>query len=109
MFGNLFGSRKYTVEDQRQVLPQSPVPQSPVVPPPPVSASAASSLMEPNVRQGLSVLSHLDTRATQVLNLALQEAKRIKQALIEPDQLMIGLGDFYWGTDFKRYNQKNLR
>ena len=106
MLGNLFGSRKYTVEDggkQGQVPFQPFAPGSLVVPPPPVSASTASSPMEPSIRQGLSVLSHLDTRATQVLNASQQETKRIKQALIEPDQLMIGL--LYDGEVFKLISQ----
>src|SRR3989344_2132937 len=103
MFGNLFGSRKYTMEDQGQVLPQSPLPQSPIVSPPNFSTFGSASPMEPNVRQGLSVLSHLDTRSTNVLNLAKQEAKKIKQALIEPDQVLTGL--LFDGEIFKLVSQ----
>ncbi|MBI2031491.1 MAG: ATP-dependent Clp protease ATP-binding subunit [Candidatus Levybacteria bacterium] len=36
-------------------------------------------------------MSHLDTRATQVLQLAQKETKRIQQALIEPEQILYGL------------------
>jgi len=106
MLGNLFGTRKYTVESkgqQGQVLPQSPVPGNPVVPPPVSPYSSQGAPMEPTVRQGLSVLSHLDSRATQVLNAAQQETKRINQAEIEPDQLMIGL--LYDGEVFKLISQ----
>ena len=96
MFGNLFGSRRYISDNQIQ---QS----QPVVPSPSFTTSGQSAPMEPNVRQGLSVLSHLDTRATQVLNASQQETKRIKQALIEPDQLMTGL--LYDGEIFKLISQ----
>src|SRR3990167_9905312 len=104
MFGNLFGSRKYMSDNQdqsQQTLPQTFAPQNPVISQSPVTGAPSS--MEPNVRQGLSVLSHLDTRTTQVLDLALQESKRIKQALIKPDQLMIGL--LYDGEIFKLISQ----
>ena len=96
MFGNLFGSRRYISDNQIQ---QS----QPVVPSPSFTTSGQSAPMEPNFRQGLSVLSHLDTRATQVLNASQQETKRIKQALIEPDQLMTGL--LYDGEIFKLISQ----
>ncbi|OGH21325.1 MAG: hypothetical protein A2629_00700 [Candidatus Levybacteria bacterium RIFCSPHIGHO2_01_FULL_41_15] len=105
MFGNLFGSRKYIADNPMHQGPEPPsqafTPQNPVVSQP--SVNIAPSPMEPSIRQGLSVLSHLDTRATQVLNLAQQEAKRIKQALIEPDQLMTGL--LYDGEIFKLISQ----
>lgn len=38
-----------------------------------------------------SALSHLDPRASQVLTHAQEEARRIKQQFIEPDQLLFGL------------------
>ncbi|MEK7502475.1 MAG: ATP-dependent Clp protease ATP-binding subunit [Patescibacteria group bacterium] len=105
MFGNLFGTRKYIVDNQVQQGQQVPsqvfTPQNPVISQPPVVG--APSPMEPSIRQGLSVLSHLDTRAAQILNVARQEAKRIKQALIEPEQLMIGL--LYDGEVFKLISQ----
>src|SRR3989344_3771890 len=105
MFGNLFGSRKYIADNPMHQGPEPPsqafTPQNPVVSQP--SVNIAPSPMEPNVRQGLSVLSHLDTRATQVLNASQQETKRIKQALIEPDQLMTGL--LYDGEIFKLSSQ----
>ena len=104
MLGNLFGSRKYISDNQKlgqQTSPQAFAPQNPVISQP--SVNVAPSPMEPGVRQGLSVLSHLDTRATQVLNVASQETKRVKQALIEPEQLMIGL--LYDGEVFKLVSQ----
>ena len=45
----------------------------------------------PALRADSSALSHLDPRATQVLTHAQEEAKRIHQQNIEPDQLLIGL------------------
>lgn len=42
-------------------------------------------------RADMSSLSHLDPRATQVLTHAQEEARRIKQQYIEPDQILFGL------------------
>ncbi len=57
-----------------------------------------ASTMDPSLRGNVSALSRLDPRATQVLNNAQQETKRIQQQLIEPQQLLYGLlfdGDIY--------------
>lgn len=111
MLGNLFGSKKYEVkiDDQNPPVvssnqlgsafaggtptqqPQAPVPTN------------DTAQMTPQTRQGLSVLSHLDTRATTVLNQAKNETKRLKQALIEPDQIMVAL--LYDGEVFKLISQ----
>lgn len=104
MFGNLFGTRKYEVSAQEpsQVIPTQPTqnmsslpPQAPQQPsqPPQQEAPQAqgSSPMAPDQRQGLSVMSHLDTRMIQVLNLAKEECKKIRQPMIEPEQIMVGL------------------
>ncbi|MEK7573354.1 MAG: ATP-dependent Clp protease ATP-binding subunit [Patescibacteria group bacterium] len=87
MLGNLFGSRKYEVNTQ----PPAPIPQMPPQNMMPGSMVPGSTPMNPQVRQGLSVMSHLDTRLTQVLNLAKEESKKMRQPLIEPEQLMVGL------------------
>ncbi|MBI4084619.1 MAG: ATP-dependent Clp protease ATP-binding subunit [Candidatus Levybacteria bacterium] len=47
--------------------------------------------MNPALRQNLSALSHLDSRATQVLQHSQQEAARVRQQHIEPEQLLLGL------------------
>ncbi len=47
--------------------------------------------LDPEKRQDLTALSRLDPRSTQVIFQATEEAKRIKQALIEPEQLLYGL------------------
>lgn len=47
--------------------------------------------IDPEKRQDLTALSRLDPRSTQVIFQATEEAKRIKQALIEPEQLLYGL------------------
>lgn len=91
MFGNLFGSAKFSVSNQTQMRQQQE--------PSPVAWSTQSaqptniigSAMDPNLRQDLSVLSHLDARASQVLQFAQRETKRIQQALIEPEQILYGL------------------
>jgi len=98
MLGNLFSIKNSNKDndskDTQQANPAQPV----QVPPPPLAPTPSAgsdnlvgSSMQPNQRQDLSVMSHLDSRTSQVLNQAQQEAKRIKQALIEPEQLLIGL------------------
>ncbi len=104
MFGNLFGSSKYSVSDQVQPpgQPQAP-PSMPFPPQSSQPANVVGSTMDPSLRQGLSVLSHLDTRASQVLQVAQKETKRIQQALIEPEQVLYGL--LFDGEVFKLISQ----
>lgn len=104
MLGNLFGTKKYEVKTDQ------PSPSYPTLPPLPtsmpnqtVASGIKPSPMDPKTRQGLSVLSHLDNRSAQVLNMAKQESKKLRQALIEPDQVMIGL--LYDGEVFKLLSQ----
>src|SRR3989344_3662583 len=47
--------------------------------------------MEPVKKQDVSALTHIDSRSVAVLNHAREEASRIKQALIEPEQILFGL------------------
>ena len=100
MLGNLFNLKHLTTDsddehkDVQQANPAQPAQEPPPpFPPPQVAASdnLVGSSMQPNQRQDLSVMSHLDSRTSQALNQAQQEAKKIKQALIEPEQLLIGL------------------
>jgi ATP-dependent Clp protease ATP-binding subunit ClpC len=103
MLGNLFSAKKHEPE----VVPQAPVtpvampdgqvpvsgqmmPNQPVIPQQ-NSGNLVNSSMQPTQRQDLSVMSHLDTRSQAVLTQAQDEAKRIRQALIEPDQILFGL------------------
>ena len=104
MFGNLFGSSKYSVADQTQPSgqPQASV-SLPFTPQSAQPGNVVGSTMDPSLRQGLSVLSHLDTRASQVLQVAQKEAKRIQQALIEPEQILYGL--LFDGEVFKLISQ----
>lgn len=114
MLGNLFSQKKDKQEESAPSLPQQPV-ASPVGYPQPMQpiagmASAqwpmpqqpmnlgqlpgpglAGSKMNPALRQNLSALSHLDARATQVLHHTQQEAAKIRQQHIEPEQLLLGL------------------
>ena len=94
MLGNLFTTKKY-VEEQKQT-PEEITPVPPVASNPPASpvlpqTDIVGSSMKPVTRQDLSVLSRLDSRASAVLNQAENETKRIKQSLIEPEQVLIGL------------------
>ncbi len=95
MLGNLFTSKKYPEKDnQNPVQNQVPLPVATPIPTPQTqvpSDEIVGSSMKPVVRQDLSILSHLDTRASAVLNQAQKEAKRIRQGLIEPEQILIGL------------------
>jgi len=97
MLGNLFTSKKYPENLNNQIPPvvnQTPVVSLPVdqnVMQSQTADEIIGSSMKPVVRADLSILSHLDTRASAVLNQAEKETKRIKQGLIEPEQLLIGL------------------
>ncbi|MEK7605196.1 MAG: ATP-dependent Clp protease ATP-binding subunit [Patescibacteria group bacterium] len=90
MLGNLFSSHKderSMPTDQAQPMnddstaTNSPFPQD----------TNTSSRMDPVFRQNMSALSHLDARTTQVLHHAQDETKKIRQAQIEPEQLLLGL------------------
>ncbi len=106
MFGNLFGSRNFEVKTGTTQVPQQ-VPASPSVPSvqsvQPLQSNVVGSAMNPSLRQDLSVLSHLDARASQVLQAAKNETKRIQQSLIEPEQILYGL--LFDGEVFKLISQ----
>lgn len=106
MFGNLFSQKKdegYVVGQSGQPMPPpqpqqgyapqtasiAPAPQAPM--PAPQADMGGGSKMDPMMRQNLSALSHLDQRTTQVLQHASEETKRIRQQMIQPDQILIGL------------------
>lgn len=54
-------------------------------------STQAQEGIDPEKRQDLTALSRLDPRSTQVVYQATEEAKRIKQTFIEPEQLLYGL------------------
>lgn len=101
MLGNLFTKRTDGVSAPQ--APLQPIQQTPVVPEsqsPLVSApqvptdggqSVVGSQMDPSMRQDMTALSHLDTRANQVIRHAQEETKRIKQNEITSTQLLFGL------------------
>ncbi|MBI2596443.1 ATP-dependent Clp protease ATP-binding subunit [Candidatus Daviesbacteria bacterium] len=60
-------------------------------PPSAQTPTATSSVINPIMQQDIAALSHLDPRATQVITAAYEETKRLKLALIEPDQLLLAL------------------
>src|SRR5579885_457993 len=110
MFGSIFAQKKNQTaqpvdQGQNVVAAQTPAPlqqSSPetVAPPPTApmqSVTPAQSLpqaqdtRQPATSPEMSALSHLDPRASQVLTHAQEEAKRLKQQYIEPDQLLFGL------------------
>lgn len=98
MFGNLFSQQKRGDQQegiavqQTTTTIQSPGPaQAQTTTQNATPVEPSGSKMNPMFRQNLSALSHLDQRSTQVLQHAQEEAKRIRQGLIEPDQLLIGL------------------
>ncbi len=99
MLGNLFTTKKYPEESAQNPVPaQAPTPLVSASPAPSISDVSQNlndqlvgSSMKPVIREDLSTLSHLDSRASIVLSQAEKETKRIKQELIEPEQLLIGL------------------
>lgn len=73
-------------------LVQAPAPIQPGQPQPVQTGIDSNSPgMDPGTRQNFTALSRLDPRSTAVLNQAQQEAKRMKMAAIEPDQVLYGL------------------
>ncbi len=105
MLGNLFSSKKHQEEQQVNNAGQIPVQQNSSFPQQVNSIqqpfqqmpqqnqanNIVGSQINPEVRQDMSVMSHLDTRMSQVLSQAQNEAKRIQQPLIEPEQILFGL------------------
>lgn len=85
-----------TTQTQTPPPPESATPQAATPAPTDQPTSqdpnaVVGSTIDPTKRQDMSALSHLDARAGAVLLHAQQEAARIKQATIEPEQLLIGL------------------
>jgi ATP-dependent Clp protease ATP-binding subunit ClpA len=101
MLGNLFNQRKIQPEEElpqnqpsgftAQPVTGSDTGQGAIEPGQSTTGSVVGSRMDPAFRQNLSALSHLDVRTTQVLHHAQEEAKRTKQAQIEPDHILLGL------------------
>ncbi len=102
MFGNLFSQSKKQETPPMQQSQAAGVPQQQPgmqssgsgginTPPQNPQIEMGGSKMNASFRQNLSALSHLDQRATQVLQHAQEETKRIRQPFIEPEQILIGL------------------
>ncbi|MDO8686578.1 MAG: ATP-dependent Clp protease ATP-binding subunit, partial [Candidatus Berkelbacteria bacterium] len=91
MIGNLFNKRRFS--DGQSQPGSTPVQQPVMATADNVSqgSNVIGSSMMPEKRQDFTVLTHLDTRMTLVLNHAEQEARRIRQQFIEPEQLLLGL------------------
>lgn len=49
------------------------------------------SKINPILKQDIQALSHLDSRATQILTQTYEEAKKLRIALIEPEQILLSL------------------
>ena len=116
MFGDLFKKKQF---DDKGLVPQNP--QGPSVPNGQMQSIAqdqmvngnmvnggfgqpsqmqqgmvtnqgiAGSSMDPNKRQNVNALSHLDSRANQILQQAQNEAKKYQHPAIEPDLLLLAL------------------
>jgi ATP-dependent Clp protease ATP-binding subunit ClpC len=80
-------------------MPQQPIAMS--------SSQVISSSVAPVKREEMSDLSHLDQRALQVLSRAKDEAIKVKQALIEPEHVLLGL--LYDNEIFKLFEQFSLQ
>ncbi len=79
--GDLFG------HDTQNTIQQA-IQQPPMAAP---SNGAADNSVNPLLKQDISILSKLDSRAVAILQKSLEEARRIKSSFIEPEQLLIGL------------------
>lgn len=114
MFGDLFKKKQF---DQNPAAPQNPqgpfapnnqMPQQPTqlgqmgqpqqsqgypqsAQMPGVGQGIAGSTMDPSMRQNVNALSHLDSRANQILQQAQNEAKKYQHPAIEPDLLLLAL------------------
>jgi len=112
MFGNLFSTKKREEVAENTAtnmpvnnfgVPQQPIPsvdpqyqapnvsQQPQEMQQPQQANIVGSNINPETRQGMSIMSHLDTRMSQILTQAQTETKRIQQATIEPEQILLAL------------------
>lgn len=106
MLGNLFSQRKNAASSSGQAaaggsgqpaatgqdtVVQAPAGQQAPSPAEPGQPELVGSAMKPQLRQDLSILTHLDSRTGSVLHQAEQEARRIKQITIEEEQLLYGL------------------
>lgn len=91
MLGNLFNQHKEEKLDTTPQLNGDTAQTDPQDQQELSTSPTVGSRMDPSFRQNLSALSHLDSRTTQVLHHAQDEAKRIRQPLIEPEQILIGL------------------
>lgn len=92
MFGNLFFQRK---EEKGEVSNKSSYEEAGKLQAQQIQSQEErdiiSSKINPSTRQNISSLTSLDSRSTQVLNHAQEETKRIKQAIIESEQILFGL------------------
>ena len=88
LFGGLFES---PTNQSTQTDLQEPTSAAPAVNQAGQDANLVSSSVNPVKEQGIAALSHLDPRSSQVLLHATEEAKRIKQTFIEPEQLFLAL------------------
>ena len=98
MLGNLFNQKRTPTDPNApQALgvsaptPAANTPSAVAAATPTQQANVTGSKMDPALRQDLSALSHLDTRSSQVLHHATEEAKRTKQQSVEPEHLLYGL------------------
>lgn len=91
MLGNLFNQHKDSKLDEAQQSTTQSTVQTEQTSQTSTEEITTGSRMDPAFRQNLSALSHLDARTTQVLHHSQDETKRIRQAQIEPEQLLLGL------------------
>lgn len=87
MFGNLFTNKKTEGETQNNLA----APSTQGMPQPVTETPVQNGGMDPMKRQNVESLSRLDARANQVLQQAQNEAKKVKQAEISPDGVLLGL------------------
>lgn len=86
MIGNLFVKRTPASDSSDKSIGDPQIFNSS-----PQEEAVVGSKIDPATRQDFNALSHLDTRANQILRHAQDETKRIGQAEIQPEQLLYGL------------------
>lgn len=79
LFDNIFTAKPST-ETEQTTNPQDPG-----------LAPQADSKINPILKQDMQVMSHLDPRATQIMTSAIEEAKKAKASLIEPEHILLSL------------------
>ncbi len=90
ILGGLFSSHNQT-EDQKPDGLQPLTSAAPALDQAQKDQNLVSSSVNPIKAADMAALSHLDPRASQIIQRSSEESKKLKQPLIEPDQIFLAL------------------